>query len=171
MVLLTQTGPVIQSVLPEAAKFFPLFGVVQDSAAVVVALAYMTFYLILGMSDNKPMLGVLGAAMIGGLLYWSQYFIAVWTPPAAAPWATPLRVALLWHVFGWIVQFYGHGVHEKRAPALLDNLFQAIFTAPIFVLIELLLKVGMYSGFYDQVKDHVEASIAKFKAGQAKKSK
>lgn len=26
------------------------------------------------------------------------------------------------HVGTWIAQFYGHGVHEKRAPALLDNL-------------------------------------------------
>jgi uncharacterized membrane protein YGL010W len=31
------------------------------------------------------------------------------------------KVAIL-HVSSWIVQFYGHGAHEKRAPALLDNL-------------------------------------------------
>lgn len=27
------------------------------------------------------------------------------------------------NVVAWIAQFYGHGVHEGRAPALLDNLF------------------------------------------------
>ena len=29
-------------------------------------------------------------------------------------------------VFCWVMQFYGHGVHEGRSPALLDNLFQAV---------------------------------------------
>lgn len=28
------------------------------------------------------------------------------------------------HVIGWLAQFYGHGVHEGRSPALVDNLFQ-----------------------------------------------
>ncbi|CAN0360727.1 unnamed protein product, partial [Phaeothamnion confervicola] len=39
------------------------------------------------------------------------------------------------HVAGWLAQFWGHGVHEGRAPALLDSLFQAIFIAPLFVLL------------------------------------
>ena len=26
------------------------------------------------------------------------------------------------HIVGWIAQLYGHGVHEGRSPALLDNL-------------------------------------------------
>ena len=34
-------------------------------------------------------------------------------------------LAVGFFVMGWIAQFYGHGVHEGRAPALLDNLFQA----------------------------------------------
>lgn len=41
-----------------------------------------------------------------------------------------------WQVACWVAQFVGHGVFEKRAPALLDNLFQAIFMAPLFVVIE-----------------------------------
>lgn len=32
------------------------------------------------------------------------------------------------HIVAWIAQFYGHGVHEGRAPALLDNLFQVSLT-------------------------------------------
>jgi 2-hydroxy fatty acid dioxygenase len=35
-----------------------------------------------------------------------------------------------------VAQFVGHGVFEGRQPALLDNLFQAFFMAPIFVLLE-----------------------------------
>jgi uncharacterized membrane protein YGL010W len=46
-------------------------------------------------------------------------------------WATVL------HIVAWIAQFYGHGVHEGRAPALLDNLgFMGL--APFFVSFELL---------------------------------
>lgn len=33
-------------------------------------------------------------------------------------------VALGIHVFSWVAQFVGHGVFEKRAPALLDSLIQ-----------------------------------------------
>ena len=36
------------------------------------------------------------------------------------------------NVAAWIAQFYGHGVHEGRAPALLDNLFQ-VRTVPFRV--------------------------------------
>ena len=40
------------------------------------------------------------------------------------------------------MQFYGHGKHEGRKPALLDNLFQSFFLAPYFVFLELLFDVG-----------------------------
>ena len=35
------------------------------------------------------------------------------------------RLAAIAHLAGWLAQFYGHAKHEGRAPALLDNLFQA----------------------------------------------
>ncbi|OLL27128.1 putative endoplasmic reticulum membrane protein [Neolecta irregularis DAH-3] len=52
------------------------------------------------------------------------------------------KIAGVLHVVSWLAQFYGHGVHEKRAPALLDNLLQAIFLAPFFVFIEVLFMLG-----------------------------
>jgi uncharacterized membrane protein YGL010W len=36
----------------------------------------------------------------------------------------------------WLAQFLGHGLLEGRSPALLDNLLQAFFMAPVFVLLE-----------------------------------
>ena len=33
-----------------------------------------------------------------------------------------LRIAEVIHVSCWLAQFYGHGVHEGRSPALVDNL-------------------------------------------------
>ena len=41
------------------------------------------------------------------------------------------------HIFAWLAQFYGHGVHEGRAPALVDNLGFALL-APFFVTFEFL---------------------------------
>jgi uncharacterized membrane protein YGL010W len=49
----------------------------------------------------------------------------------------------LWTI-SWIAQFIGHGVFEKRAPALLTNLPQSVHAAVFFVWIELLMKVGLF---------------------------
>ncbi|GAB7365880.1 hypothetical protein MBLNU230_g7210t1 [Neophaeotheca triangularis] len=46
------------------------------------------------------------------------------------------------NVASWIAQFVGHGVYEGRAPALLDNLVQALFLAPFFVWMEVLFAFG-----------------------------
>jgi uncharacterized membrane protein YGL010W len=34
--------------------------------------------------------------------------------------------ALYLHILSWIMQFAGHGLFERRAPALLDSLVQGI---------------------------------------------
>jgi uncharacterized membrane protein YGL010W len=51
---------------------------------------------------------------------------------------------VLW-AFSWIAQFVGHGLFEKRAPALLTNLPQSIHAAVFFVWIELLMKFGLFN--------------------------
>eukprot|EP01127_Copromyxa_protea_P001870 TRINITY_DN1177_c0_g1_i1.p1 TRINITY_DN1177_c0_g1~~TRINITY_DN1177_c0_g1_i1.p1 ORF type:complete len:101 (-),score=32.50 TRINITY_DN1177_c0_g1_i1:66-368(-) len=43
---------------------------------------------------------------------------------------------------GWVLQILAHQVFEGRAPALLDNLLQAIVLAPYFVLLEVLFYFG-----------------------------
>ncbi|KAF8400245.1 hypothetical protein HHK36_013542 [Tetracentron sinense] len=47
-------------------------------------------------------------------------------------------VVLAAQLFCWTGQFIGHGVFEKRALALLDNLSQALLMVPFFVLLEAL---------------------------------
>ena len=42
------------------------------------------------------------------------------------------------HAFAWIAQIYTHQVYEKRAPALIDNIVQALVMAPFFVWLEVL---------------------------------
>merc|ERR1711976_873289 len=51
------------------------------------------------------------------------------------------RPVLIVHIICWIAQFVGHGVFEKRAPALVDNLLLTL-VAPDFVIIEVLFFFG-----------------------------
>ncbi|KAJ4960051.1 hypothetical protein NE237_019961 [Protea cynaroides] len=77
------------------------------------------------------------------------------------------KVALAAQLFCWTGQFIGHGVFEKRAPALLDNLFQAFLMAPFFVLLEalqMLCGYEPYPGFHAKVQAKVEADIKEWKA-------
>lgn len=76
-----------------------------------------------------------------------------------------LHVALAVHVVSWIAQFIGHGAFERRAPALLDNLVQAIFLAPMFVWLEILFKLGYRKELQTRVEKQVQIELAKFKAG------
>jgi uncharacterized membrane protein YGL010W len=72
-------------------------------------------------------------------------------------------IAIAVHVVSWILQFIGHGKYEGRKPALLDNLVQALFLAPLFVWYEVLFKLGLYKGLKKDVEEGVKAEIAKLK--------
>jgi uncharacterized membrane protein YGL010W len=84
------------------------------NAAVPAAFLYVFYYLYLAPSG----LGVVAASMIMLLLWTAQGWVA------DAGYDTAWKVALAIHIAGWIAQFYGHGKHEGRSPALLQNLFQ-----------------------------------------------
>lgn len=72
------------------------------------------------------------------------------------------------HVFSWLAQFVGHGVYEGRAPALLDNLVQAIFLAPFFVWLEGLFALGYRPELRGRLEKQVEEDIAVYRAGKLK---
>ncbi|PMD46072.1 DUF962-domain-containing protein [Hyaloscypha variabilis F] len=76
------------------------------------------------------------------------------------------RWAVAVHLGTWILQFIGHGKFEGRAPALLDNLFQALFLAPFFVWFEILFKLGYRPKLKRDVDLAIKEAIAKFKAGR-----
>ncbi|GME81023.1 hypothetical protein B5S28_g2000 [[Candida] boidinii] len=61
-----------------------------------------------------------------------------------------LKYGFLINTISWIMQFIGHGHYEKRAPALLDNLVQALVLAPYFVAFEV---VFFFGGRTDLQKD------------------
>lgn len=69
----------------------------------------------------------------------------------------------------WIMQFYGHGVHEGRAPALLDNLLGAVVLAPLFVFLEVLFHFGYRPELQKWLKNETSRLILKFRQEQAAK--
>ncbi|KAF8037330.1 hypothetical protein BT93_B0291 [Corymbia citriodora subsp. variegata] len=74
-------------------------------------------------------------------------------------------------LFCWAGQFLGHGVFEKKAPALLENLIQTFLMAPFFVVFEVLQTVfgyEPYPGFHASVTKRIEAQIADWKEKKEK---
>eukprot|EP00349_Pseudokeronopsis_sp_Brazil_P011109 CAMPEP_0202972498 /NCGR_PEP_ID=MMETSP1396-20130829/37200_1 /ASSEMBLY_ACC=CAM_ASM_000872 /TAXON_ID= /ORGANISM="Pseudokeronopsis sp., Strain Brazil" /LENGTH=168 /DNA_ID=CAMNT_0049702983 /DNA_START=74 /DNA_END=580 /DNA_ORIENTATION=- len=67
----------------------------------------------------------------------------------------PMLSLSLW-IFSWIAQFVGHGVFEKRAPALLKNLPQSLHAAVFFVWLEILFKLG----YKPELQKKLEAAVA-----------
>ncbi|XP_044485021.1 2-hydroxy-palmitic acid dioxygenase mpo1 [Mangifera indica] len=83
------------------------------------------------------------------------------------------KVVLAAQVICWTGQFLGHGIFEKRAPALLDNLVQAFLMAPFFVLLEILQTVfgyEPYPGFRAKVEAKIDAEIKEWKEKNQKKN-
>lgn len=76
--------------------------------------------------------------------------------------------AIIIHVVAWLAQFIGHGVFERRAPALLDNLVQALVLAPFFVVFEVSHFLGIRAGILNRVDAIVLPEIEEF---HAKKNK
>jgi uncharacterized membrane protein YGL010W len=124
---------------------------VPVNAALVGFVLYAVFYVTLSIP-----LGLLASAIMFLMLIGAN--VAVARYPAEAIW-----VALAVHVVAWLFQFWGHGAWEKRAPALLDNLFQALFVAPMFVLIQYLMGLGFLADFHAAIKPEVEARVARYK--------
>jgi 2-hydroxy fatty acid dioxygenase len=75
------------------------------------------------------------------------------------------------HVLCWLVQFIGHGAYEGRAPALLDNIFQAVVLAPLFVWLEELFMFGYRPELQKRVEEAVAKEIARSKADKTTNGK
>jgi len=78
------------------------------------------------------------------------------------------KAALALHVITWIAQFIGHGVFEKRAPALLDNILLTL-VAPDFVILEALFYFGYKKDVYQECERRIEENIRLFKEGKTAK--
>ncbi|KAL1795146.1 hypothetical protein ACET3X_006962 [Alternaria dauci] len=122
----------------------------------VGAVLYSTLYILM-----EPVAGaMLAPILIGGTAY-ANHLTSTYGATANS-WAGAVNIAC------WIAQFVGHGKFEGRAPALLDNLVQAIFLAPFFVWFEILFKLGYRPELKRRIDQAVEVEIAKFKKSKEK---
>ena len=124
--------------------------------SLVVSAVYILYYL----SIEQPLAGPLAALMVLG-----GYFLAnTWHASDPECW----KLALGIHVFCWVAQIFGHQHYEKRAPAFLDNLMQALFMAPLFVLLEVMFQFGYKPEFHKKAFALAMKNIAEFRSGHPK---
>ena len=95
-------------------------------------------------------------ALAATALYIGMLVLAAYT--ASFGYTVGLTVFCIAFFGGWIAQFYGHYAFEKVRPALFDNLFQALFSAPIFVVADVFFKLGFRHNVEDEVKQHLSAA-------------
>lgn len=127
-------------------------GFVEITAAMVLTLLILLYYLVLDIALGAAMIVLLGALLVGADLVSRQSF------------GINLAVFLVTFAGGWVIQLVGH-VYEGRKPALVDNLFQ-IFVAPIFLAAEAMFAMGMRRA----LRQKVEALSHEFDARSAPKS-
>ncbi|KAB8356457.1 hypothetical protein FH972_024040 [Carpinus fangiana] len=109
------------------------------------ALLYSTLYILM-----EPVAGGLVAPLLLGGTAYSNHLTSTYG-------ATANYWAIALHVVSWVAQFVGHGIFEGRAPALLDNLVQALFLAPLFVWLEVLFALG----YRPELKKRMDVSVRK----------
>lgn len=117
----------------------------------ITAFLYSSLYVLM-----EPVAGTMIAPVILG-------FAALGNSLTTSYGATANMWAVGLHISAWIAQFIGHGKFEGRAPALLDNLVQALFLAPLFVWLEFLFGLGYRPELQARLEAGVEKELAKYR--------
>jgi len=147
--------------LPPALELAPLSLLGQQlplDLSAIFAVIWMVAFILM-----EPLVGSVGAGMVlalHSLTFKLSQEVEVDPLSGLQLW----KIVLALHIFLWVLQFIGHGVFEKRAPALLDSLDQALITAPLFVLLEVFCFCGYRPQFYKKCMKQVEENIGKFKS-------
>lgn len=123
----------------------------------VVAAVFCVFYVLM-----EPVAGGLFAPLIAAMMVLVNHLSA--TYGAQAHWWAWCGFAA-----AWAVQFVGHGVFEKRAPAVLDNPIQPILLAPFFVWFEILFWFGYRPELKARIEERVVAELERLKDEEAVK--
>lgn len=129
-------------------SWVPLFAVsgFTVTLAMVFTAAILAYYYYLD----------IGFALGATVLYVGMLALAGYT--AGFGYGVGMTVFCIAFFGGWIAQFYGHYAFEKVRPALFDNLFQALFSAPIFVVADVYFKLGFRHNVEKEVKEHLNAA-------------
>lgn len=121
------------------------------------ALIYSTLYILM-----EPVAGGMLAPLILAATAYANHLTST-HGSIANKWAIGI------HVSSWLAQFVGHGFFEGRAPALADNLVQAIFLAPFFVWMEILFYFGYRPELKSRLDKQIQKEVAIFKTKKADK--
>lgn len=130
------------------------------NAGLLVAAIYALYYLAL---DREGAYGLLSAAAVVGCYSLARAFNARASRPVAT--------AAYAHAACWIAQFVGHGLFEGRAPALFENLAQALLMAPHFVLVESCCALGLRGGLCARVQPLVARRLEAFSGGAKRRAR
>lgn len=122
------------------------------------AILYGGFYMLL-----EPVAGTILLPIIIGWTAFANHLTTAY-PSEANKWGIAVEI------FAWVAQFVGHGVYEGRAPALLDNLVQALVLAPFFVFMEFLFKFGYRPVLQKRTNEAIAKEIIKVKAAKEAKA-
>ncbi|KAJ6516154.1 hypothetical protein C8R45DRAFT_1049581 [Mycena sanguinolenta] len=106
---------------------------------------------------------------MAALLYTPQVILSLLSATAFARGASHITQATILHALCWVAQFIGHGVAEKRAPALLDNLIQAVVLAPFFVHLEVLFALGYRPQMHKELKNEIGKEITQIRKAEGDK--
>jgi uncharacterized membrane protein YGL010W len=129
--------------IPMAWLRFPVGGI-EVSGAMVFAAAVIGRYFLLDTA-----LGTLTAILFVPLFYAANRV-------AQLPLATGLWVFGASFVVGWVFQLVGHAI-ERRRPALVDNLLQAL-VAPLFLVAEGCFAVGLKRDLHRVVAERLRSA-------------
>jgi len=152
---LFQYGPSLGSLTDFLPIHHPVLQYAQVNPSLLVTCIYVMAYLCM-----DAVAGGLASMLIIVLYLATSHLVNNVTQVGGYPlW----QVLLAYHIIMWIAQFIGHGVFEKRAPALLDSWDQAFITAPLFVLLEIMFYFGYRRQFYNDCMIQVEKNIAEFR--------
>jgi len=106
---------------------------------------------------------------VAAIIYAPQLVIILLTATAFSEHSGSIQKAAILNVISWIAQFIGHGVAEKRSPALLDNILGAFVLAPFFVHLEILFSFGYNPELHKQLQNDVGKEILKIKTAEGGK--
>ncbi|THV00723.1 DUF962-domain-containing protein [Dendrothele bispora CBS 962.96] len=123
--------------------------VYKFSPATVLSVLFFVYYVIL-----EP---------VAAVLYIPQLTFSLLTATAFAQRREHLYYAAILHVFCWGMQFLGHFVAEKRAPALFDDLLGALVLAPLFVHLENLFWLGYRPDLRRVLRNAISKDVTEFR--------
>ncbi|KAJ7276145.1 hypothetical protein B0H12DRAFT_1083801 [Mycena haematopus] len=159
--LLLWSGLVMGTKIPVPSFFPPIHHAFSDY--LVFDLNYPTIYAAICLAYYFVL------EPVAALLYTPQMILTLLSATAYSHSAGHISQATILHAFCWVAQFIGHGVAEKRAPALLDNVLGAVVLAPFFVHVEVLFALGYRPEMHKQLNNEIGKEIAKIRKAEGDK--